>query len=83
MYGTVSGLQARLNLTIYSANQSEIDIECVIDTGFEGFLTLPVSIVEALELPYFMDIKANLADDSDIKTGDFYEGGTVVLDEIL
>jgi hypothetical protein len=46
-------------------------------------LTLPVSIVEALELPYFMDIKANLADDSDIKTGDFYEGGTVVLDEIL
>jgi clan AA aspartic protease len=121
MYGTVSRLQARINLTIYSANQSEMEIECVIDTGFEGFLTLPAAIVETLELPYFMDIKANLADDSDVKTDvylatilwggvdrvvpvlalgrrpllgtallqdlnlsiDFYEGGTVVLDDIL
>ncbi len=68
MYGTVSRLQAQVNVTIYSANQSEVEIKCVIDTGFEGFLTLPVSIVETLELPYFMDIKANLADDSNVKT---------------
>ncbi len=31
MYGTVSRLQAQVNLTIYSANQSETEIECVID----------------------------------------------------
>ena len=53
-----------------------IEIECVVDTGFEGFLTLPpaaipvgiVSRIAKLELPYLARIDANLADNSSIAT---------------
>lgn len=50
-----------------STNQSIIEIEFVIDTGFIGFLTLPTDAVTALGLPYSHSIDANLADDSSIR----------------
>lgn len=119
--GSVVGNQARVNLTICPPGQSEIQIECVVDTGFEGTLTLPPEAVAALNLPYITRIKANLADDSNVMTRvhlativwygvrrevvvlamgrrpligtalmenyhlsiDFYESGSVVIDEIL
>jgi predicted aspartyl protease len=28
-------------IIFYSLDRAEIEIECVVDTGFEGFLTLP------------------------------------------
>lgn len=37
-----------------------------MDTGFEGFLTLPPAVVNELQLPYVARIDANLADDSSI-----------------
>ncbi|WP_221643415.1 MULTISPECIES: clan AA aspartic protease [unclassified Nostoc] len=46
--------------------RAEVEIECVIDTGFEGFLTLPSTVVTELDLPYVAPIKANLADNSRI-----------------
>ena len=46
--------------------QPDLQIECVIDTGFEGALTLPHAAVAALDLPYLTELAANLADDSDI-----------------
>lgn len=42
------------------------ELEFVIDTGFAGYLTLPVSAVEAMNLPFFYRMPANLANDSDI-----------------
>ena len=42
------------------------ELECVIDTGFAGYLTLPVSAIEAMKLPFFYRMPANLANDSDI-----------------
>jgi clan AA aspartic protease len=106
---------------VRSAENSEQAIEFVVDTGFEGFLTLPPDLVAALDLPYIAKIQANLADNSRIATTayaisivwngverdvivlamgrrpligtalledyhlsiDFYEGGTVLVDEIL
>ena len=41
-------------------------VECVVDTGFVGELTLPVAAVAALGLPPVREISANLADDSAI-----------------
>ena len=118
--GAVFGLQARLNIIIYPPGYPAIDIECVVDTGFEGFLTLPPDLIAKLGLPYVAPIDANLADNSRIVTNvhqgvilwngvdraipilamgrrpllgtalladyhlgiDFYEGGTVLVDEI-
>jgi clan AA aspartic protease len=48
--------------------RSEVEIECVIDTGFEGFLTLPSAIVADLGLPYLININANLANNSSVET---------------
>jgi clan AA aspartic protease len=66
--GTVIGLQARMAIIFYLPNRAEIEIECVVDTGFEGFLTLPPNIVAEFELPYVAPIDANLADNSRIVT---------------
>ncbi|MDZ8106929.1 MAG: clan AA aspartic protease [Nostoc sp. DedQUE12a] len=119
--GFVVGLQARVNIVLCLAGRPDVEIECVVDTGFEGTLTLPPDIVDALDLPYITRIRANLADDSNVMTRihlatiiwhgierevvvlamgrrpllgtaliedyhlsvDFYEGGSVVIDEIL
>lgn len=64
--GQVSGHQALLNITFQLANQPELVIEYVIDTGFVGFLTLPPAAVSAMNLPFIRRMPANLADDSTI-----------------
>lgn len=46
----------------------DIEIECVIDTGFEGFLTLPVAAITKLGLHYLGQINAKLADNSSVAT---------------
>lgn len=68
IHGTVVGLQARMNVILRPSGHSAIEIECVIDTGFEGFLTLPSTIVAELNLPYIAVLRANLADNSRILT---------------
>lgn len=68
IHGTVVGLQARINVILRLPDRSDVEIECVVDTGFEGALTLPPDIVAALKLPYVTRISANLADDSNVMT---------------
>jgi len=64
--GRVVGLQARVDVIVRLVGQPDLQIECVIDTGFEGALTLPPAAVAALGLLYLTELAANLADDSDI-----------------
>ena len=66
--GTVVGLQARLNVLVRSEGRPDEEIEFVVDTGFEGFLTLPPNVVAELDLPYLARIQANLADNSGVAT---------------
>ena len=40
----------------------EREIEAVIDTGFNGFLTLPPSLIRELGLPLMSKVRASLAD---------------------
>ena len=68
IHGTVVGLQARINVILRPPERSDVEIECVVDTGFEGALTLPPDVVAALKLPYITRISANLADDSSVMT---------------
>lgn len=66
--GSVIGLQARMSILLLPPGASGIEIECVIDTGFEGFLTLPPAVIADLDLPYLISINANLADNSSVET---------------
>jgi clan AA aspartic protease len=68
IHGTVVGLQARMSLIILPPEHSSVEIECVVDTGLEGFLTLPSSVIAALGLPYLININANLANNSSVET---------------
>jgi clan AA aspartic protease len=47
--------------------QPDLQIEFVVDTGFEGALTLPATAVARLGLPYLTGLTANLADSSSIR----------------
>lgn len=68
IHGKVIDLQARLEVTFRLPNVPDIRLEFVVDTGFEGALTLPPDAVAALGLPLIQEISANLADDSAVKT---------------
>lgn len=64
MTGTVENFRALISVPPRRAGPPDIALEFVIDTGFVGFLTLPVAAVQALGLPYKYDTPANIADDS-------------------
>ncbi|MBD2604229.1 clan AA aspartic protease [Scytonema hofmannii FACHB-248] len=66
IHGTVVGLQARIGVILRLPGHSDAELECVVDTGFEGYLTLPPSVIAELGLPYLSEINANLADNTDI-----------------
>jgi clan AA aspartic protease len=64
--GTVVGLQMRIKVVFRLPNLPDMEIEFVIDTGFQGALTLPVPAVAAMGLPFYEAVTANLADDSHV-----------------
>jgi clan AA aspartic protease len=66
--GTVVGLKAQIGIIFCLTESPNIEIKCVVDTGFEGFLTLPPAAVTTLGLSYVTRINANLADNSNIAT---------------
>ncbi len=71
MRGEVRAHHALLRVPFRLPNLPDLEIECVIDTGFTGFLTMPLTAVQKLNLPFIRRIPANLADDSTI-TVDVY-----------
>jgi clan AA aspartic protease len=64
--GLVVGLLALVGVTLRLPKQPDINIECVLDTGFEGALALPADAVATLGLPFYQGIFANLANNSDV-----------------
>ena len=66
--GTVRDLQASIPVIFRLAGRPNLIIECVVDTGFAGALTLSPDAIRALGLPFFQEIEANLANDVDVKT---------------
>jgi clan AA aspartic protease len=66
--GIVIGRQPQLKVVLRIADYPDLEIGCVIDTGFEGALTLPISAVEKLQLPVVARINANLANDENVVT---------------
>ena len=54
--GHVVAHRVLVNVPLRTANQPEVEVAFVIDTGFTGFLTLPPAIVAALNLPFLRRI---------------------------
>jgi clan AA aspartic protease len=73
MTGTVTaGLQATLDLEVLGSPGASHKIEAVIDTGFDGELLLPRTLIAALALTRQGTIHAKLADGTRVVL-DYYE----------
>lgn len=65
MIGSVSAdLEALLTLIVRDAGGRPHDVETVVDTGFDGYLTLPTNLIMALGLPWLFRQQGQLADGS-------------------
>lgn len=60
--GRVDGLRAVVDVAFRLLGRPALQIEFVVDTGFEGALTLPPAAVASLGLPYRNDLVMRLAD---------------------
>jgi predicted aspartyl protease len=53
MTGVVSAaLEATLRLSVEDTLGQAHEVEAILDTGFNGFLTLPAALIGALGLPW-------------------------------
>ena len=68
--------EAIVPLRIQGPEGQTRDIEAVVDTGFTGFLTLPLDVVAELRLPFAYAGQAFLANDDEVR---FYVHHATVL----
>lgn len=60
-----AALEAVVALSVEGPSGHKRDINAVIDTGYNGVLTLPPAIVQELDLPYLTRWRATLANGSE------------------
>ena len=60
-----SNYEPIISLPVHGPTGSEREIDVVIDTGYNGYLTLPPGLVAELGLPVVGDGEATLADGSE------------------
>ncbi len=70
--------EAVISVTVRGLEEQTQEVEAVIDTGFDGWLTLPASLVAKLRLRWRRRSRAVLADGSEVLF-DVYEA-TVIWD---
>ena len=56
---------AIIRLVVIGSRGQRERIEAVVDTGFDGWLSLPLSMIRDLELPWFRRGRASLGDGSE------------------
>jgi clan AA aspartic protease len=57
--------EAMLPIVVGHGNAPKQMVEALIDTGFPGFLSLPLSIIESLGLPWIFSDSVTLGDGSE------------------
>jgi clan AA aspartic protease len=55
-------LEATLRLSVEDTRGQVHELEAILDTGFNGFLTLPSAVIRALGLPWLYRQQGQLAD---------------------
>ena len=74
IYGAVNlRREAKLPLVVGNSSEQRQVIDTVIDTGFDGFLSLPSEVIIRLRLPWTISNTATLGDGSETLF-DFYTG---------
>ena len=56
--------EATFRLTVLAADRGERQVDVILDTGFNGYLTLPSQIVRGLRLPIAGNRRVTLGDGS-------------------
>lgn len=65
--GVVTGArQAVVPLVLSASDQSTVEVEAVIDTGYNGFVTAPVELIERVGMPLLGRVRAALGDSSKV-----------------
>ena len=73
MQGLISAdREAVLRLRVRGPDGREETVEAIIDTGFNGFLTLPAALISNLALPFMGITQATLGDGTKVRM-DVYE----------
>lgn len=67
MKGKVTGRVAKIHVTFRLPGLPDLSVECTIDTGFEGYLTLPQAALTAMGLTLARTITAKLADGTSVQ----------------
>lgn len=80
--GVFNDREARVPLVVHGPSDREQGIAAIIDTGFSGYLTLPISVVDALGLELIGQGEA-LVGDGTIQVFDVYEATLIWDDEHL
>ena len=62
MQGSVKDGRASLPITFRLSDQPDFQIEFVVDTGFNDYLTLPPQAISAMNLPQYSNTSVRLAD---------------------
>ena len=66
--GTVnSAYEAVVTITLQGPDGRTQDVEAVVDTGYNGFLTLPPALVTSLGLPFANTGRVFLANDDEVR----------------
>jgi clan AA aspartic protease len=79
MTGSVnSDLEATLRVTVSGPSGASVDVDCIVDTGFSGALTLPNDVIVGLGLPWLSVQDTELADGRIVLCNTY--AGTVVWD---
>ena len=79
------GREAIIGVVVGHSNLPKQMVEAVIDTGFTGFLSLPLSIINSLGLPWHFRDMGTLGDGSEVifdmyKATVIWDGKTQIID---
>lgn len=74
--GVVKRSEGVVQLLVFGRQGQQEAVEAVVDTGYDGFLTLPPSMIREMELEWLTDGHAILADGSECLF-DIHEGDVI------
>ncbi len=59
--------QAVVSVEVYGSDEQRVRIDATIDTGYNGFLTLPKALIDELDLPSAGPARAALGDGNEVR----------------